>query len=82
MPKLRRLSGKALIALLESKGFQVVKVTGSHHKLQRVIDDQKQTLLIPVHGSKDVNVKTLRSIYRQASAYLSEAELQSLFYTD
>jgi predicted RNA binding protein YcfA (HicA-like mRNA interferase family) len=57
-------------------------VTGSHYKLRRIVDDSKQTLLIPVHGSQDLNIKTLSGIYRQASAYLSEDELKSIFYTD
>jgi predicted RNA binding protein YcfA (HicA-like mRNA interferase family) len=50
--------------------------------LRRIVDDSKQTLLIPVHGSQDLNIKTLSGIYRQASAYLSEDELKSIFYTD
>ena len=31
MPKLRRLSGKDIVKILESLGFSVVRIRGSHH---------------------------------------------------
>ncbi len=36
MPKLRRLSGAAVIAILEGFGFIVIGQVGSHVKLRRV----------------------------------------------
>lgn len=82
MPKLRRLSGSDVIKILESFGFEVIRIKGSHHKLRRVVDEQKQTLIIAVHANKSVPVGTLRAIYRQACAYIPEDELESHFYTD
>jgi len=39
MPKLRRLSGPEVIAILEKFGFIVTRVKGSHHRLKLVLDD-------------------------------------------
>ena len=82
MPKLRRLSGYDVIKILESFDFEVVRVKGSHHKLRRVVDEQKQTLIIAVHGKKPIPTGTLRSIYRQALAYILEDELEPHFYAN
>jgi predicted RNA binding protein YcfA (HicA-like mRNA interferase family) len=64
MPKLRKLSGKEIITILESFGFEIIKIEGSHHKLRRIINEQRQTLHIPVHGSKLVSIGVLRAIYK------------------
>jgi predicted RNA binding protein YcfA (HicA-like mRNA interferase family) len=82
MPRLRRLSGAEVIRILEDFGFEIISVKGSHHKLRRVINQQKQTLHIPVHGSRPMPTGTLRSIYKQACAYIPEEELRPHFYTD
>lgn len=50
MPRLRSLSGADIIKILESFGFEVISIKGSHHKLRRSVDEQKQTLHVPVHG--------------------------------
>jgi len=42
MPKLKRLSGKELIKILEGFGFKVISQKGSHVRLQRMIDDKEQ----------------------------------------
>lgn len=82
MPRLRSLSGAAIIRILEGFGFEVIGIKGSHHKLRRVVDEQKQTLHVPVHGKKPIAPGTLRSIYKQASAYIPEEDLNPHFYTD
>jgi predicted RNA binding protein YcfA (HicA-like mRNA interferase family) len=43
MPRLRRLSGADIIKILQSVGFEVISIKGSHHKLRRVVDGQTQT---------------------------------------
>ena len=66
-PKLKRLSGKRVIVL--------------HVKPRRVTaDGQKQTLTIPAHEELDVG--TLQAISRQASKYITEAELRAIFVSD
>ncbi|HHY58515.1 MAG TPA: addiction module toxin, HicA family [Chloroflexi bacterium] len=47
MPKLRRLSGATVIAILEDFGFTVIAQAGSHVKLRRIDPaGEKQTLTI------------------------------------
>ena len=82
MPRLRRLSGDQIIRILVSFGFEVISIKGSHHKLRRTVDGQKQTLHIPVHGSTPVSTGTLSSIFKQACAYIDEDALKPYFYTD
>lgn len=82
MPRLRKLSGKDIVTVLLGFGFEVIKIEGSHHKLRRVIDNKRQTLHVPVHGSKPLSTGLLSAIYKQARVYLSEDELQDYFYAD
>jgi predicted RNA binding protein YcfA (HicA-like mRNA interferase family) len=62
MPKLKKLSGRDVISILNQFGFEVLNQGGSHIKLRRVKDDLKQTLLIPNH--KEIDTGTLRAIVR------------------
>ena len=78
MPKLRVLSGADLIDALQLLGFEVLSQRGSHIKLVRVRDEQRQILTIPNH--KELDKGTLKAIYRQASAFVPEHELTPYFY--
>ena len=81
MPKLRRLSGREVIAILGGFGFSEIDRKGSHVKLRRIgVDGEKQTLTVPDHTQLDTG--TCRAIMRQASKYIPESELQTLFYVD
>lgn len=82
MPGLRSLSGADVVKILERFGFRVISIKGSHHKMRRVVDEQKQTLHVPVHGKRALPSGTLKGIYRQASAYIAEADLKPHFYTE
>lgn len=82
MPKLRRLNGNQVMRILQSFGFEVIRIRGSHHQLERIIENDSQNLSVPVNGNKTLKTGTLKAIYRQASAYISEDELNSHFYTD
>ena len=77
MPKLKRLSGREVIALFQKYGFQIVSKKGSHVKLRRIADGMKQTLTIPDHS--EIDTGTLRAILRHASAYVPEVELNKYF---
>ena len=79
MPKLKVLSGKDILKILESFGFLVVSQKGSHIKLQRINDSKKQILVIPNHPELDKG--TIRAIFNQVSKYISEQELKSYFYS-
>jgi predicted RNA binding protein YcfA (HicA-like mRNA interferase family) len=80
MPKLRRLSGNEVIRIFASFGFEPVAQRGSHVKLRRVhADGSRQTLTIPAHAELDIG--TLKAIYRQALRYIPESELHPHFYS-
>jgi predicted RNA binding protein YcfA (HicA-like mRNA interferase family) len=81
VPKLKRLSGKAVIAILAGFGFAVVSQRGSHVKLQRVLTSGgRQILTVPSHDELDPG--TCRAIFRQASRYIPAEQLHPHFYTD
>lgn len=80
-PRLRRLSGRQVVAILRGFGFEEVSQRGSHAKLRRVTETgAKQTLTVPLHDQLDSG--TTAAIYRQARVYISESDLRSHFYTD
>ena len=60
MGKLPRISGKEMVRLLEQLGFQVVRVRGSHHFMER--GEQRTT--VPVHAGRDLKIGTVRKILR------------------
>ena len=81
MPKPYRLSGSAVVNILESFGFIIHSQKGSHTKLRRIgLDGRKQTLTIPLH--RELDYGTLRAIFRQASQYISDDELRPHFYSE
>ena len=81
MTKLRQLSGRDLINIIESLGFEVQSQKGSHVKLKRISPEgEKQVLTIPNHVTLDKG--TLRAILRQASRFIPVSELRKYFYTD
>lgn len=54
-------NSRKLLALLEEDGFELVKVTGSHHKLRK----GNKTVILP-HPKKDLPKGTVKAIYKQA----------------
>lgn len=82
MPRLRRLSGKELISIFAGFGFEIYSQSGSHIRLQRIVDGKQQRILIAVHGKKTIKPATLMNIYRTAKQYISEEEIKKYFYTD
>jgi predicted RNA binding protein YcfA (HicA-like mRNA interferase family) len=82
MPKLRRLTGKQVVAIMEGFGFEVIRIRGSHHHMRRIVEDTHQNLNVPIHGNKPLPTGTLNGIYRQAKEYIPERDLKSYFYTD
>ncbi len=79
MPSLRRMPGRAVLAVFQSFGFEVESRKGSHVKLRRVgPNGERQTLTIPNHAELDTG--TLRAIIRQAARYVATDELDRHFY--
>ena len=78
MPKLRKLSGADLVSIFKEFGFKIHNQKGSHLKLRRIREGEKETLVIPNH--KQLDTGTTRAILRQATRYISLEELRKHFY--
>lgn len=79
-PKLKRLSGKEVISILNKFGFSQRSQKGTHVKLRRINSSgEKQTLTVPAHDELDIG--TLRAIIRQACRYIPEEQLKASFYS-
>ncbi len=59
MTKLPQVSGKETVQALLKIGFVIIHQRGSHVKLSRNFDNQKQTVIIPLH--KILKKGTLRN---------------------
>lgn len=79
MPKLKVLGGKELIKIFSVFGFEKIEQSGSHVKIRRIVDGNKQTLTIPKH--KEIDKGLLKQIFIQSSQYISGDELKDKFYT-
>jgi predicted RNA binding protein YcfA (HicA-like mRNA interferase family) len=62
MPQLPVISGKELIRFLQTLGFIVVRVNGSHHRLKH--SDGRVTT-VPVHKNEDLPKGLLHKIIRE-----------------
>ncbi|MBI2644647.1 type II toxin-antitoxin system HicA family toxin [Candidatus Uhrbacteria bacterium] len=81
MGKLKALSGREVISILNIFGFTVVSQRGSHVKLFRMVrEGERQTLTIPLHQELDRG--TIYAIFRQATRYIQEESLRSHFYNN
>jgi predicted RNA binding protein YcfA (HicA-like mRNA interferase family) len=60
------MNGKQVIKQLESRGWSMVRVKGSHHMMQK----DGKTVPIPIHGSTDIGSGLLAKIERQTGVKL------------
>jgi predicted RNA binding protein YcfA (HicA-like mRNA interferase family) len=74
------MSASEVIAVFKSFGFEVQDQNGSHIKMSRRTILQKQIIIVPNH--KSIAKGTLHSVYKQASKYLPQEQLQTFFYND
>jgi len=56
------MTGRALVALLERRGWQVERVRGSHH----VLTKGDRTLSVPVHAGRDLGTGLLHKLLKEA----------------
>lgn len=61
---MKPVSGKRMCRLLESRGWQLARIAGSHHIYRNPVTGRRTT--VPVHGNSDLKPKTQRSIMRDA----------------
>ncbi len=78
MPRLKIISADELVKFFATLGFGVIGQNGSHIKLRRILDGRKQTLIIPNHNP--IRTGTLRMVYTQALAYVSDDILRVYFF--
>jgi len=78
MPKLKALSGDEIVKILSGFGFTIHSQKGSHVKLKRKTPEGNETLVIPLRNP--VPVGTLKSIFNQASRFVSQNEIRKHFY--
>jgi predicted RNA binding protein YcfA (HicA-like mRNA interferase family) len=64
-------SPQHLIKLLETKGFVLKRINGSHHIFFH--SGSRKTVVVPVHGKKDIPNGTFLSIIKQAG--ISKGEI-------
>ncbi|MCU0469367.1 MAG: type II toxin-antitoxin system HicA family toxin [Arcicella sp.] len=63
-------SPKNLIKVLESKGWILKRVSGSHHIMYH--PERKQTMPIPVHGNKDIPNGLFKAILKKTDVNSDE----------
>jgi predicted RNA binding protein YcfA (HicA-like mRNA interferase family) len=68
---MKAVSGKTLCKIVERNGWELKRVSGSHHIY--IKDDIDAILSIPVHSNRDLPIGTLRSIMKDAE--LTEDDL-------
>ena len=73
MTRFPPVSGQELVAALGRKGFQVIRVKGSHHVLRH--SDGRMTV-VPVHGREEIGPGLLAKILRDCD--VSRGELHDL----
>jgi predicted RNA binding protein YcfA (HicA-like mRNA interferase family) len=69
--KLAGLNGRQIIRALRRGGFELVRVSGSHHVLRKPgVPNSK--VIVPVHRARDIPPGTVASIVKQASLTVEE----------
>jgi predicted RNA binding protein YcfA (HicA-like mRNA interferase family) len=68
---MKAVSGKMLCKIVERNGWELKRITGSHHIYTKEGIDS--ILSIPVHSNRDLPIGTLRSIMKDAE--LTEDDL-------
>ena len=68
---MKPVSGKRMCKALESRGWTLHDIDGSHHTY--VHPETRLKIPVPVHGNRDLATGTQRAIMRQAG--LTEADL-------
>jgi predicted RNA binding protein YcfA (HicA-like mRNA interferase family) len=64
MPRLRRVSGREAIRVLEKLGFEQVRQRGSHVVLKKDTLEGATGCVVPLH--RELAIGTLRGILKQA----------------
>lgn len=61
---MKALSGRELARLVERRGWQLLRINGSHHIYGRAGSTVR--LSIPIHGNRPLKIGLLRHLAKQA----------------
>lgn len=64
MSRLPRITGKVLVTALQSAGFKVIRVNGSHHHLHKM---GSNLVTVPVHSGEILSQMVIKSVLKHAS---------------
>jgi predicted RNA binding protein YcfA (HicA-like mRNA interferase family) len=70
MPKLPSVSGAEAVRAFERLGFRVVRITGSHHVMEK--PGHPLNLAVPVHKGKNLKTGLLHRLIRTAGVTADE----------
>jgi predicted RNA binding protein YcfA (HicA-like mRNA interferase family) len=59
---MKTISGKRLCKILESQGWTIARITGSHHIY--IKEGSNLRITVPVHGNQDLKTGLLKSILK------------------
>ncbi|MGF1674058.1 MAG: type II toxin-antitoxin system HicA family toxin [Rivularia sp. (in: cyanobacteria)] len=68
---MKAVSGKTMCKILERQGWELKRITGSHHIYSKEGIDE--IISVPVHSNRDLPIGTLKSIMKDAE--LEEEDL-------
>ncbi|MBF0235194.1 MAG: type II toxin-antitoxin system HicA family toxin [Desulfamplus sp.] len=68
---MKSISGKQFAKILESRGWNLVRVNGSHHVYMK--QDNITRISLPIHGNEDLKIGLLRHFMKIAE--ITEEEL-------
>ncbi len=60
------MTGKQVINILKDNGWQILRVSGSHHRLGK----GKKRTTVPIHGKRELGRGLLAAIERQTGVKL------------
>ena len=69
MSGLKLFSGKELIKILKSHGFETLRIKGSHHFLKHI---DGRTTVIPVHKNETISKGLLSKILRDTELNIND----------
>jgi predicted RNA binding protein YcfA (HicA-like mRNA interferase family) len=68
---MKTVSGKQMCKMLKAKGWDIARVTGSHHVF--VMRGKNIRISVPVHGNRDLKIGLQKAIMKLAD--INESEL-------
>ncbi|MBV5302795.1 MAG: type II toxin-antitoxin system HicA family toxin [Chlorobium sp.] len=61
---MKSISGKFFARLRESRGWKLIRVSGSHHVYMKTGNHAR--ILVPIHGNNDLKIGLLRHFMKVA----------------